>query len=362
MIENVTEPRAWLVRGSKNFAFDAWMLDNRYTAVDFSEVGDLSVAKDLPAMRALLTPAMPDRSDKAIGNYAAQLNAFANRMEIAEMVVLPIKHVGRLAFGVVRGEYKYLPGAGVLNHVRTVDWKRPDVSRTAINQDLLYSLGAFSTVVQISRNDAAYRLRRVLEGAETDPGARPGVALTLPKAQDDVVDTDEAIASDGQDIIRYSRDRILSRLKEQFAGYALQDLVAEILRAEGMTCKVPPKGADGGIDIIAGSGVLGISAPTIIVQVKSGSSRVGSEVLDQLGGVVGQLQADHGLLVALGGLTSQAQAKVDAQRLRVAVWDAEELVDRLLKHYAVLPEEIKELIPLRREWVIDESASQGISN
>ncbi|MFI8594661.1 restriction endonuclease [Microbacterium sp. NPDC078428] len=355
-MDTATEPRAWLVRGSKNYAFDSWMLENSLTAVDFHEVGDLSAAKDLPAMRALLSPAMPDKSEKAVGNYAAQLNAFANRMSVGDIVVLPLKNVGRLAFGVVTGAYKYLPGTGVLNHVRAVEWKRPDVARTAINQDLLYSLGAFSTVVQISRNDAAYRLAKVLNGAETDPGARAGVSLVAPKAGD-VVDADEAIASNGQDIIRYSRDRILTVIKEQFAGHALQDLVAEILRAEGMTCKVPPKGADGGIDIIAGSGVLGISAPTIIVQVKSQPSRVGSEVLDQLGGVVGQHQADHGLLVALGGLTAQAQGKVDAQRLRVAVWDAEELVDRLLKHYEVLPDAIKEIIPLRRAWVIDESTT-----
>lgn len=356
-MDTTTEPRAWLVRGSKNFAFDNWMLDNGYTAVDFHEVGDLSAASDLPAMRALLSPLMPDKSEKAVGNYAAQLNAFANRISIGDIVVLPLKNVGRLAFGVVTGEYEFLPGTGILNHVRAVEWKRPDVARTAINQDLLYSLGAFSTVVQISRNDAAYRLGHVMRGAETDPGARAGVSLVVPKSDDDVVDTDEAIASNGQDIIRYSRDRILTLIKEQFSGHALQDLVAEILRAEGMTCKVPPKGADGGIDIIAGSGVLGISAPTIIVQVKSQPSRVGSEVLDQLGGVVGQHQADHGLLVAMGGLTAQAQAKVDAQRLRVAVWDAEELVDRLLKHYEVLPDGIKETIPLRRAWVIDESTT-----
>jgi restriction system protein len=352
-----TEPRAWLVRGSKNFGFDQWMLDNGYTAVDFHEVGDLSNAKDLPAMRALLAPVMPDKSQNSVRNYAAQLNAFANRMEIGDLVVLPLKGVGRLALGVVMGDYQYLMGDNVLNHVRAVDWTRPDIPRSAISQDLLYSLGAFSTVVEISRNDAAFRLGKLLSGAETDPGARPGVALSMPKKQDDVVDTDEAIASDGQDIIRYSRDRILSRIKERVAGYDLQDLVAEILRAEGMTCKVPPKGADGGIDIIAGSGVLGISAPTIIVQVKSQTSAVGSDVLDQLGGVVGQHQADHGLLVTLGGLTAPARAKVDAQRLKVAVWDAEELIDRLLKHYDAMPEAIKEAIPLRLTWVIDEGAT-----
>lgn len=357
MSSQQTEPRAWLVRGSKNPAFDEWMLERGCTAVDFREMGDLAGAKSLPEMRALLASTMPDRSDKAVGNYAAQLNAFANRMAIGDTVVLPLRNAGRLAFGVVSGPYEYCDEAGGLNHVRSVEWIRTDVARTVINQDLLFSLGAFSTVVQISRNDAAYRLTAVMRGAETDPGARSGVPLSLPKAQDDVLDTDEAIASDGQDIIRYSRDRILTLFKERFAGHALQDLVADILRAEGMTCKVPPKGPDGGIDIIAGSGVLGISAPTIIVQVKSQTSRVGAEVLDQLGGVVGQHQADHGLLVAMGGLTAQAQAKVDAQRLRVAVWDAEELVDRLLKHYEQLPTGVKDGIPLRRAWVIDESSS-----
>ncbi|QAY74097.1 restriction endonuclease [Agromyces protaetiae] len=349
-----TEPRAWLVRGSKNWAYDLWMLENGYTGVDFSEIGSLSSAADLPSMRLLLAAAMPGKPEKAIGNYAAQLNAFANRMAAGDIVVLPLRQQGRLAFGIVTGGYEYLAGPGVLNHVRSVDWKRPDVARTAINQDLLYSLGAFSTVVQISRNDAAYRLGKILGGADADPGARPGVPLTVPKAGDDVVDTDEAIASDGQDIEQFSRDRILGRLRERFDGYEFQGLVAALLEAEGMTCKVPPKGKDGGIDIIAGSGVLGISAPTIIVQVKAQAGAIGSQVLDQLGGVVSLHNADHGLLVSLSELTKDARDKVAAQQLKVAVWDAEEVLRRLLKHYEVLPDDIKAKIPLKRVWLIDE--------
>lgn len=354
-MSGTTEPRAWLVRGSKNWAYDQWMLDNGYTAVDFSEVGDLSPAMDLAAMRGLLTPAMPGKPEKAIGNYAAQLNAFANRIAIGDIIVLPLKQQSRLAFGVVTGDYEYLPGANVLNHVRKVDWKRPDVARAAINQDLLYSLGAFSTVVQISRNDAAYRLGKVLAGAEADPGARTGAPLTVPKASEDVVDTDDAIANDGQDIEQFSRDRIRSRIREQFDGYSFQGLVAALLEAEGMTCKVPPKGKDGGIDIIAGSGVLGISAPTIIVQVKAQAGAIGSQVLDQLGGVVSQHNADHGLLVTLSDLTKDARDKVSAQQLKVAVWDTEEVLRRLLKHYEVLPEDVKAKIPLKRVWLIDEA-------
>lgn len=332
------------------------MLDRGYSAVDFGEVGDLRAAPDLPSMRRLLAPVLPGKSDKAVSNYAAQLNAFANRMEIGDIVVLPVKAQSRLAFGVVTGDYEYLNESGVLNHVRKVDWKRPDVARTAVHQDLLYSLGAFSTVVQISRNDAVFRLSSILNGSPTDPGARANVPLASQKASDDVVDADEGIASDGQDIEAFSRDRIRTRIREQFDGYGFQSLVAALLEAEGLTCKIPPRGRDGGIDIIAGSGVLGISAPTIIVQVKAQAGSISSSVLDQLGGVVSQHNADHGLLVTLSDLTKDARERVAAQQLKVAVWDTEEVIQRMLKHYELLPDDIKSKIPLKRVWLLDEGA------
>ncbi|MCD7100717.1 restriction endonuclease [Pseudoclavibacter sp. 13-3] len=348
-------PRAWLVRGSKDVRFDSWMLESGYTGIGFPELGSLAQAPDLQAMKKMVAQQMPGMKKGSISAYAAQLNSFVNKIAVGDLVVLPQTKAGLLAFGTVTGDYEYLPESSGLTHVRKVTWDRVDVSRGSINQDLLYSLGAFSTVCEIKRNDAAWRLWQVHDGAETDPGARAKAPLNIPSADADVLDSDEAIAADGQDIIRYSRDRILVRIREQYAGHALQDLIAEILRAEGMTCKVPPKGADGGIDIIAGSGVLGISSPTIIVQVKSQPTHVGSQVLDQLGGVVSQHQADHGLLVALGGLTAQANEKVNSQRLRVAVWDAEEVLNRLLEHYDVMPDTVKRAIPLRKTWLIDES-------
>jgi len=349
------EPKAWLVRGSKNSAFDQWMLNEKLTGIDFHELPDLSGVADLASMRDLVRNAMPHLKPGAVGNYAAQLFAFSSRIALGDLVILPVRHTGKLAFGVVAASYEYRPGDGILNHVRHVDWRLTDVSRTAINQDLLYSLGAFSTVVQISRNDAAWRFWQVAKGAESDPGARGGKVPKGVGPDVEAVDSDDAIAEEGFDILRYSKDRVLGRIRELFAGHRLADLVAAILEAEGMTCKVSPPGADGGIDIIAGSGVLGISAPTIIVQVKSQPSHVGSEVLDQLGGVVGQHQADHGLLVAMGGLTKPAKDKVAMQRLKVAVWDEEEVLDRIYRHYSALPVEIRKDIPLTLAWVIDEN-------
>lgn len=351
-------PRVWLVRGSKDWAFDQWMLEQGKTGIDFREFPDLAQVASLDEMRVVAAQALPGRPPKSTGNYAAQLFAFSKRMAIGDTVVLPIRAASQLAFGIITSDYQYSAGTGILNHTRRVEWKRSDVPRSAINQDLLFSLGSFSTVVQISRNDAAWRLKKIMDGSDSDPGARAEIALTKDVGSAgvaDAVDSDEALATDGIDIVRYSKDRVLGRIKERFAGHRLEELVAAILTAEGMICRQSAKGSDGGIDIIAGSGVLGISAPTIIVQVKSSPDRVSSQVLDQLGGVVSQHSADHGLLVTLGGLTAQAQLKVSTQRLRIAVWDVEELLRRVFRHYEVLPDDIKRDIPLRREWIIDES-------
>jgi restriction system protein len=64
---------------------------------------------------------------------------------------------------------------GERRHTRRVKWVRPDVPRDEFHQDLLYSLGAFMTVCQITRNDAEARVAAILEGKQ-DPGSPPGRA------------------------------------------------------------------------------------------------------------------------------------------------------------------------------------------
>jgi hypothetical protein len=59
----------------------------------------------------------------------------------------------------------------------------------------------------------------------------------------------------------------------------------------------------------------------------------------------------------MGGLTKPAREKVAMQRLKVAVWDEEEVLRRIYQHYAVLPDDIKKDIPLTLKWVIDENGT-----
>jgi restriction system protein len=135
----------------------------------------------------------------------------------------------------------------------------------------------------------------------------------------------------------------------------LSELVSEILKANGFYCKVSPPGADKGIDILAGQGVLGLDSPRIVVQVKSGNSAVGSDVVQQFLGTMSSLDSDQGLLVAWSGITQQAKATLLNHQFKVRVWEASDVIEQLLESYSNLDSDIKERLPLKQLWVLQKS-------
>ncbi len=200
-------------------------------------------------------------------------------------------------------EYRDAPDPS-LRHVRPVEWLVTDVPRTAVKQDLLYSLGAFLTICEVKRNDASHRID-VLSRTGKDPGARPGHGeAATPAVAIDEPDSD----SEGIDVEQYALDRLSSFLIETYAGHKMQYLVAAVLTAEGFTCSVPDAGPDQGVDVLAGTGPLGLDEPRLVVQVKSEAGAVGSPIVQQLLGTMSGHQAQQGLLVAWGGLTEAGRA------------------------------------------------------
>ena len=55
----------------------------------------------------------------------------------------------------------------------SVDWKRTDVPKSAVKEDLMRSLGAQQTIYSITANDGAWRLHQLMLTGR-DPGARRG--------------------------------------------------------------------------------------------------------------------------------------------------------------------------------------------
>ena len=372
------EPKAWLIRAGKRGEWEEHVIEHSFASIGWKQLPDLTGVSSRDEISEMLRGELPEgSSNQKIGNYTGQIWRFRAEVRRGDLVVMPLKKTPQIALGVVTREYHYSPEHG---HVVSVNWQRPDVPRTAAKQDLLYSLGAFMTFCQIRRNDGARRLRKLLKTGR-DPGARikpfgspaaGSAVLQAPssgavnepsgiaglQAADDPLDDDTATDSSGAgfDLERHGLDLIQARVAERFTGHELSRLVAGVLKAEGFFTEVSPPGPDGGIDIFAGLGPLGLDTPHLIVQVKSGTTPVKAQTVRELHGLLATHSAEKALLVAWGGVNRPARRELRTEFFRVRVWDADNLLGAVLRNYEKLDEELRSELPLKRIWTLVEDA------
>jgi restriction system protein len=346
--------KAWIVRSGRMGERESWAIENAVAGGGFSEVGSLEKCDSREDVRLRIASSLPNSKPRKVTNFASQLWALKSRIQIDDLIVMPLKSSKAIAIGKCAGPYNYRDDADPSRrHSINVKWLRLDVPRSVIKQDLLYSLGAFMTICEVERNDAAWRLEQVLING-IDPGSRSPHNIVIANQHVVEADTDSEDLEVGEeiDIDAITQDAIRSHLIENFKGHQLSELTAAILRAQGLTCTVSPPGPDKGIDITVGSGPLGIDSPRIIVQCKSETGQVGSEVIQKLQGAIATTGADQGLLVAYGGVNKQARELLGNQQFKIKVWDADGLIEALLASYAKLDGEIQAEIPLKQVWTL----------
>ena len=341
------QPKVFLARGGRNGEDEDYALEHGFSMIGFREIPSLEAATSYADVLKIVTDSMPGAKTRTVGNFAGQLWAFAVAMKEGDVVVLPRKLTSQIALGRATGPYQYRKVGTEFRHTRKVDWVRSDVPRTAFEQDLLYSFGAFMTVCTITRNDAERRVAVVLQG-KSDPGpsaAREKLARQ-PPAPDDV--QDEALP----DLSQLAHDQIVAHIQARFAGHALAGLLDAVLRAEGWVTKVSPPGADGGVDILAGRGTLGLDAPRLCVQVKSSNTPADVTVYRTLQGTMQTFKAEQGLLVCWGGANKTVLTEAKQSHFAVRLWDSGDLVEAIYRNYERLPAEIQAELPLKRVWML----------
>jgi len=278
--------------------------------------------------------------------------ALRDTITAGDVIVMPMKTTKKVALGICTGGYQYRSSETdtTRRHTIGVDWKRTDVSRAAIKDDLRNTINGAMTIFKASKNNAEARLRTVIDTG-IDPGNSGGPKTTTPP-----VDVDDLLVIDPipAPTLETIRDRVLTHVVENFGQHKLTRLVADILRVQGYVCEVSPEGPDFGVDIIAGRGPLGLDSPTLIVECKSEAGQIGAGIIRGLQGAMASHKADQGLLVAWGGLNKAAIQAIRTDRLTIRVWDAEEVLDHLFAVYDRLPAETRTRLPLRQAWVLDE--------
>lgn len=327
----------WCIKGGKQGEKEQRFLDHSVVGMGGHELLPLEQFKSKGELEEHFKEVYPEASKNKVANHVGQLWAFRKKIEIGDLVTVPLKTQAAIAIGKISSDYQYRTDLGRdLPHTRQVEWIKTDIPRTAVDQDLLYSFGAFMTVCQVKRNNAENRIRALLEG-------EPAPLTPVEEGEEE---------PETPDVEQIGRDQILEHISRKFRGHDLAILVEALLQAQGMFTRRSGPGPDGGVDILAASGPMGFESPKICVQVKSSDDPADVTVFRSLVGTMESFRADQGLLVSWGGFKRTVWQEAGQQFFRVRLWDQGDLLNGLLQHYDKLPESLQAELPLKRVWAL----------
>ena len=334
----------WTIRGGRVGEYEDAFLEKGVVAVGFGLRNSVVDFTDRDALRAHLG----NRSS------ADQIWRLYNDVENGDMVVLPRKLTRQVAVGRISGAYSYQPESvgAEAPHVRAVEWQVPNIPRSHFDRDLLNSFGSLLTVSQPGAPNAEARIASIANAFLGDDSIGELAATPAIGAESSGDDSRDTEFFEEVDIDQEIRDRIVARLRQKFAGTRLEYLVASILEAAGYVVLQTRKGADGGVDVLAGKGDLGFGEPRLCVQVKGRTSPVDLSEYDRLQGNIASFRAEHGLLVSLGGFTKPVHDRNEQSFFVIRLWGPEELAERLLENYDLLPQDIRADIPLETRRIL----------
>lgn len=328
----------WTVKGGRHGEREERCLEHSVIGGGWEDIPNLAEVASREQLSVLCEESAPSWSARTRANYVAQLWSLRERMQVGELVVLPLKTSGTIAVGKVIGPYAHRDDLGSdFRHTRPVEWLATEVPRDSFDQDLLYSFGAFLTIGRVQRDNAEQRILTAI-GAKTAP-AEP--------ASSDDEEPEAEIAIDPSQI---AREQIRQKITQSIAGHDLADLVGAIFEARGFSVTVSPPGPDGGVDLFMGSGPTGRESPRVVAQVKTGQA--GLEQYRAIFGLKESVNADQGLLVAWGGFQGRVKRESRGDHFSMLVWDADDLLDALFESYDSIRGDIRSRLPLQRTWVL----------
>lgn len=336
----------WLVRAGSHGEYEQKFIQESRVYVTWDDLKlDLGKLQQREELRTEMEHLYPESKPKAIQNWVSQVWPFAHEMKNGDFVVLPLKSQPVVYIGEITGDYRNEEaGPNPFFHWRSVRWIGEAIPRTHFGKDLLFSFGAFLTICRIQRNNAEQRILAMRADAwKPETLLSPARVTSITTADVEPADTD---------LDELARDQIAAVVSARFKGHGLTRLVEGILKAQGYTTYRSPEGADGGADILAGSGPLGFSAPRLCIEVKSEDSPIGREPVDKLLGAMTKFNADQGLFVAWGGFKSNVQKELASQFFRLRLWTQKELLEQLFEQYERLDEDLKAELPLKRVWMV----------
>ncbi len=345
----------WVMRmGAQGEREDAALSDGKlyYKFPQLPDLRDFASQNELTKHLLEIEPAW---SRRKAASHASQLQRFTVAMAKGDLVIMPRKFTDVMSIGEIVGDYVHDP-EGVSSHTRAVRWLKEDVPRIAFKSDLRTAINVPKTLFSPNVKEAVSRVQSVLD-AQKDMGPSVGTAVS-PRPDDETsrdrpdpaTEIPTAFEEDVLPIELVAQEQIETLIRSEFKGHDLTYLVAELLEAEGYTCKVSPPGPDGGVDILAAGGAIGLGDDRICVEVKSTAQPVNHDVVLRLSGAVRHTNARTGLLVSLAGVNGPAKREMENRFFELRLWQMEDVREAVCRSYAELSDETRAKLPLKQVW------------
>lgn len=324
----------WVCKAGDRGQREERMLEKSVLGIGWEALGDLSKIKSRDELKSLYSKIYSDASTGRLNNHVGQILSFIKNTEIGDIVVTPLKlKTRRIAVGKITGGYKFREDLGAdMKHTIPVKWINTDIPRTSFDQDLLFSFGAYMTFCQARALNAEERVLEVAKGDVPD----------FEREEEEVL----------RDIEDESLNQINDFISMKFKGHEHAALIESILKAQGYETEISPPGPDGGVDITASKGPLGLLEPRICVQVKSGNRSVGSDVYRELRGKMSAINATHGILTSWSGFKSSVDSASKNDVFLIKLWGPQEILEQLFEVYPKIDPEIRVKLPLKRIWTL----------
>lgn len=152
----------WLVRAGKYGENEHYALEKNIVTIGWNEIPNISTITAKKDLEDLYLKINPNVKRMSMVRMVGQMWDFAKEIKTGDIVALPLKSQSAIALGRIEGDYEFRELTPQVRHFRPVKWLKV-IPRSQFDQDLLYSLGAFSTVCQIQRNNAEMRVEKMIE-------------------------------------------------------------------------------------------------------------------------------------------------------------------------------------------------------
>ncbi len=321
----------WMIRAGEGGYLIEEFAKGR-VSVGWRETGEIA-DKSQRDLRLRLATVYPDSKPATNQNAASVLWRFSHVIAVGDTVVTYDPAKREYLVGEIAGDYRFDPKRDREHpHVRDVRWKER-VSRDALSVSTRNSLGSTLTLFAIP-DEAITDVWAATKGIKP---AEPGSGLE---------DEKEQIEQSNRDVEEQSQSLIEDRILK-LDPYALQDLVAAVLRAMGYRTRVSPPGPDRGVDVLASPDGLGLQEPRIKVEVRHRrDTAMGS---NEVRSFLGSLRSgDRGLYVSTGGFTKEAGYEADRANIPLTLITLRDLAQLVTDNYDSFDPKGRALLPLVR--------------